>query len=272
MDFITITFAYNLMIWLIVASVIGVYSYEAKFLDLGGLVAAMMIGTIIFISGGLRWIVPLALFFLLSSILTRLAASRQKSRTVKHSPRTAKQVFANGGVAAAAALGYLFYPETGMQLLFLGSLAAATSDTWSTEIGSFSKRKPWMITTIRRVDKGASGGISLIGSAGGIAGALLLGLSGMLIFTGDSLSYYTSIAIYIVIFAGLFGNIIDSLVGALLQSKFVCGVCGTMTEHRLHCDKPTNHDSGINFIDNEVVNFVCALSGGVFAFIAAQNL
>ena len=141
MDFITITFAYHLMIWLIIASIIGVYSYEAKFLDLGGLVAAMMIGTIIFISGGLRWIAPLAMFFLLSSILTRLAASRQKSQTVKHSPRTAKQVFANGGVAAAAAFGYLIYPETEMQLLFLGSLAAATSDTWSTEIGSFSKKQ-----------------------------------------------------------------------------------------------------------------------------------
>ena len=272
MDFITITFAYNLMIWLIVASVIGVYSYEAKFLDLGGLVAAMMIGTIIFISGGLRWVAPLVLFFMLSSILTHLAASRQKSQTVKHSPRTAKQVFANGGVAAAAALGYLIYPETGLQLLFLGSLAAATSDTWSTEIGSFSKSRPRMITTLRIVDKGASGGITLTGSAGGIAGALLLGLSGMLIFTGDSLSYYTSIAIYVVIFAGLFGNIIDSLSGALLQSKFVCGVCATLTEDKLHCDEPTNHDSGINFIDNEVVNFVCALSGGVFAFIAAQNL
>ncbi|TFB13104.1 DUF92 domain-containing protein [Candidatus Marinimicrobia bacterium MT.SAG.4] len=214
----------------------------------------------------------MVLFFLLSSILTHLASSRQKSQTDEHSPRTAKQVFANGGVAAAAALGYLIYPETGLQLLFLGSLAAATSDTWSTEIGSFSKNRPRMITTFRVVDKSASGGISLIGSAGGIAGALLLGLSGILIFTGDSFSYYTSIAIYIVIFAGLFGNIIDSLSGALLQSKFVCGVCGTLTEHKLHCDGPTTHKSGIIFVDNEVVNFVCALSGGLFAFIAAQNL
>ena len=269
MDFITVTFVYKLMIWLIVASVIGVYSHKAKFLDLGGLVAAMMIGTIIFISGGLRWIAPLVLFFLLSSILTHLAASRQKSQTVEHSPRTAKQVFANGGVAAAAALGYLIYPETALQLLFLGSLAAATSDTWSTEIGSFSKSKPRMITTFRIVEKGASGGITLTGSAGGIAGTLLLGLSGMLIFTGDSLSYYSSTGIYIVIFAGLFGNIIDSLVGALLQSKSVCGVCGTLTEDKLHCDEPTTHKSGIKFVDNEVVNFVCALSGGVLALFAA---
>ena len=65
MDFITITFAYHLMIWLIIASVIGVYSYEAKFLDLGGLIAAMTVGTVIFISGGLRWIAPLELFFIL---------------------------------------------------------------------------------------------------------------------------------------------------------------------------------------------------------------
>lgn len=267
MDFITVTFAYHLMTWLIIASVIGVYSYEAKFLDLGGLIAAMIVGTVIFSAGGLRWIAPLALFFLLSSVLTRLAVSRQKGQKTEHSPRTAKQVFANGGVAAIAALGYLFYPETGMQLLFLGSLAAATSDTWSTEIGSFSKSRPRMITTFRVVDKGASGGISLTGIAGGTAGAVLLGLSGRVIFTGDSLPYYYSLGIYIVIFAGLFGNIIDSLLGALLQSKFVCRVCGTLTENKLHCDEPTSHDSGIMFVDNEVVNFVCALSGGALAFI-----
>ena len=267
MNFNTITIAYHLMIWLIIASMIGVYSYKAKFLDLGGLIAAMMIGTIIFISGGIRWIAPLALFFLLSSILTRSAASDQIDKRVEHSPRTAKQVFANGGVAASAALGYLFYPETGMQLLFLGSLAAATSDTWSTEIGSFSKTDPRMITTFRAVEKGTSGGITLTGIAGGIAGAVLLGLSGIMIFTGDSVSYYNSLGIYIVISAGLFGNVTDSLLGALLQSKFVCGVCGTITENKLHCDKPTNQDSGIIFVDNEVVNFVCALSGGVLAFI-----
>ena len=124
-----------------------------------------------------------------------------------------------------------------------------------------------MITTFRVVDIGTSGGISLAGIAGGTAGAVLLGLSGILIFTGDSLSYYYSLGFYIVISAGLFGNIIDSLSGALLQSKFVCRVCGTLTENRLHCDEPTNHDSGIIFVDNEVVNFICALSGGVAAYV-----
>lgn len=266
MDFITINSAYHLMIWLIIASIIGVYSYEAKFLDLGGLIAAMIVGTVIFISGGLRWIAPLALFFLLSSVLTRLAASRRKGQKTEHSPRTAKQVFANGGVAAIAALGYLFYPETEVQMLFLGSLAAATSDTWSTEIGSFSKSKPRMITTFQVVEKGTSGGISLMGGVGGTAGAVLLGLSGILIFTDDSFSYY-SLGIYIVIFSGLLGNIMDSLLGALLQSKFVCKVCGTLTENKLHCNEPTSHDSGIVFVDNEVVNFVCALTGGVVAYV-----
>ena len=105
-----------------------------------------------------------------------------------------------------------------------------------------------------------------MGGAGGAAGAVLLGLSGILIFTDDSLSYY-SLGIYIVIFAGLFGNIIDSFLGALLQSKFVCRVCGTLTENKLHCDEQTTHDSGIIFVDNEVVNFVCALSGGVVAYV-----
>ncbi|MCH7818104.1 MAG: DUF92 domain-containing protein, partial [Candidatus Marinimicrobia bacterium] len=38
----------------------------------------------------------------------------------------------------------------------------------------------------------------------------------------------------------------------------------------LHCDEPTNHASGIKFVDNEVVNSVCALSGGVIAYVVGQ--
>ncbi len=267
MDLTNFTFAYRLLVWLFIASVIGIYSYKLKFLDLGGLVTAMVIGTSIFISGGLQWIAPLALFFLLSSILTRLAENHQRGKKVKHSARTAKQVFANGGMAAIAALGYLLFPYAGFQLFFLGSLAAVTSDTWSTEIGSFSESEPLMITNFKKVKKGVSGGISLIGTLGGISGAFLLGLAGSVIFTGNAGSEYYYTEFQIVILGGLFGNLVDSLVGALLQSKFRCKVCGKITESRIHCNVPTILSSGIGFIDNEAVNISCAISGGAFSYI-----
>jgi len=119
MDLLYTTFAYQFISWLLISSIIGIFSYKSQFLNLGGLIAAMIIGTTIFVSGGIRWIVPLVFFFLFSSILTRLSENNVTGPVVARSARTSKQVIANGGMAAIAALGYLFFPNYGFQLLFL---------------------------------------------------------------------------------------------------------------------------------------------------------
>jgi len=124
-----------------------------------------------------------------------------------------------------------------------------------------------MITNFSRVSNGDSGGVTLIGTVGGIAGAILLALVGTLIFEENSVSDYQKSGLFIVISGGLFGNLMDSLTGALIQSKYTCNVCGTVTEYHIHCDEPTTLFSGIRLIDNEVVNSICAVSGGIFSYI-----
>src|SRR2546425_12354550 len=63
-------------------------------------------------------------------------------------------------------------------LAFAGSLAAATADTWAREIGRHSPIAPRLITNGTRVPPGTDGGMTLLGTAGGIAGAgFVAGLS-----------------------------------------------------------------------------------------------
>src|SRR5206468_12197817 len=81
--------------------------------------------------------------------------------------RTARQVVANGGVAAVAAV-------LGSWPAAAAAIAAAAADTWATEIGAFSPLPPRLITSGRRVTRGTSGGITVLGTLGRVAGAALI--------------------------------------------------------------------------------------------------
>ena len=252
--------------WLVFLVLLALLSQKAKFLSRSGLIAAFSVGSII-IATGEKWLFPLILFFVLSSILTRISAFYKKTEKSERSPRTARQVLANGAVAALSAAGYMLFPIPALIILFLGSLAAATSDTWSTEIGAFSRDQPRMLTNFKKVRKGTSGGITFIGSVGGIVGSAALAVSGLIIFDGESLTHYLDSGIRPVFIGGITGNLFDSFLGATLQSKNRCVVCDSVTEENLHCGQPTLHSTGMRLLNNDSVNFLCSLAGGLSAVI-----
>jgi len=251
--------------WLGFLIFLALLSYMTKFLTRSGLIAALFVGSIIFVTGGEKWIFPLILFFLLSSILTRVSAYLKKTAKSEHSPRTATQVLANGSIAAFSAAAYMIIPNPAFIMLFIGSLAAATSDTWSTEIGAFSGAQPRLLTNFRKVQKGTSGGITLIGIFGGIAGSAALAFSGSIIFDGESRMLYLDSGITSVFLGGISGNLFDSFLGVTLQSKSRCVDCDYITEETSHCGKPTVHSSGLRLLNNDGVNFLCSLTGGLSA-------
>ena len=164
-----------------------------KWLTGGGGVAALAVGGATAWGLGWRGVVLLFAFFISGSLLTRLAGGGGGQRNYR-------QVLANGGVAALAGL-------LGSWRLAAGALAAATADTWATEIGSFSPHPPRLITTWRQVTKGTDGGVTLIGMLGALGGALLIWGAASLLFSSQ----------VVIVWAGLAGMIADSLLGATLQ-------------------------------------------------------
>ncbi len=56
---------------------------------------------------------------------------------------------------------------------FIVCIASANSDTWASEIGSLSKKNPIYIRTFKRIERGTSGAISLLGSIAALSGSLL---------------------------------------------------------------------------------------------------
>jgi uncharacterized membrane protein len=119
----------------------------------------------------------LGTFFVSSTLVGRLAASTRPSGTGTREIRDPRQVVANGGVAAAVATVEFLTPGLGVWLATV-TLAAAAADTWATGMGSLSRRPPRDILKGVVVPPGTSGGVTWIGTTGGLVGAALVALAG----------------------------------------------------------------------------------------------
>lgn len=69
-----------------------------------------------------------------------------------------------------------------------------------------------------------------------------------------------------VVLAGIAGAFADSVAGATLQQRRWCASCEKETERGLHdCGATTTHASGVTLMDNDVVNLLATVVGGVLA-------
>jgi uncharacterized protein (TIGR00297 family) len=249
------------------AAAMAIVSYYFRFLSASGSVGTFLLATVIFGVGGWQWTIPILIFFIFSSLLSKLGKGRKAEFQLmfeKTDTRDAGQVAANGGVAGIVMLCWYLFPQNNVwYLVYLASLAAVTADTWGTEIGLLAKGAPRSIISFRKVETGTSGGVSLPGFVGGALGALLLALSGSSWIRGGALTF----AFIIIVLSGLVGALVDSLLGATVQAQYRCTVCGKITERTLHCGTSSILVRGVRWIDNDVVNWACALAGGIALFL-----
>ncbi len=257
----------EILIGFILAIVIAYLAYRARSLNQSGAIAATVVGTIVFGLGGLQWAILLLIFFITSSALSRLFKKRKQGFDEKYSKgheRDAGQVFGNGGLATAFVLIHALYPESTIGWVgFAAALAAVNADTWATELGVLNPTSPIMITDLRkRVEKGTSGGISLLGTFASLLGAFVIALPA---------SYFTDnwSLLPIITLAGLCGSLFDSLLGATVQAMYYCPTDQKETEkHPLHtCGTETLHIRGWKWLDNDWVNFACGAFGILIAVL-----
>ena len=160
----------------------------------------------------------------------------------------------------------LIYGLTNYHLLqagFAGTLATATADTWATELGVLSPYQPRLITTGERVPTGTSGGITLPGTSAAALGGLSLGL--VFWAVGGFRKSLASLPL-IALVSGLAGSFFDSLLGAAVQAMYYCPICDKETERRIHsCGTKTRPLRGISWINNDTVNFLATMCGGLVA-------
>ncbi|MCC7119270.1 MAG: DUF92 domain-containing protein [Anaerolineales bacterium] len=257
----------QLFIGFLVAAFIAFLAYKVHSLNKSGALAATLSGAMIFGMGGWRWAVLLLAFFITSSALSRAFKHKKKNldeKFSKGSERDAGQVFGNGGVATFFAALIFFQPnEPLIWLGFAASLAAVNADTWATELGVLNPHPPRMITNLSKVvEKGTSGGVSLIGTLASLAGAAFI--AALASFLTDGWSLFLPIT-----FAGLAGSLFDSLLGSTVQAIYYCPTDQKETEqYPLHtCGTQTSLLRGWPWLNNDLVNLACAAFAVGVAFL-----
>lgn len=260
--------AVNYATGLALLALLAALAKKYKALDTKGVIAALTIGLILLVS---NWIALalLMVFFLSSSALT-LFKYKEKERlgtAERKGGRSASQVLCSGAVPAVLAAFSPLIPEHEAQVLLAVAsvIAYANADTWASEIGALSRSQPFLIVNPRtKVPPGVSGGVTLLGEVGAASGSALVALTYSLLTGENALP---------VLLLGWTGEVVDAILGAVLQVKYECPRCRVLWDHPVHvCGSETVYLRGYRWIKNEVVNLVTELAIALAAFLTSLRL
>jgi len=253
----------NFDVGAVAAAAVAIAAYRLRALDASGALAAFVVGGATYGALGPRGAAVLLAFFITSVAFSRLGRARKATLLVdvgKTGRRDGTQVFANGGIAALCALLALWV-DARYAVAFAGAFAAATADTWGTELGALAREQPRSILSLRPIATGLSGGVTRAGTLAEIAGALWIAL------VAELLQPHAFLAVAC---GGFAGALLDSLLGASLQLLRWCPNCKRATEREPHvCGANTTPLRGLSWVGNDAVNFVSTLGGAASAYALA---
>ncbi|MDQ8736263.1 DUF92 domain-containing protein [Paenibacillus sp. LHD-38] len=275
----------RLLAGLLGSGLIAAAAYSVRSLSASGAWSAVVMGTGFVTLGEPVWFGLLIAFFVSSSLLSKWKRKHHAKETAeakyeKTGRRDAGQVWANGGAGLMLCAANALWPDQGWLFAYIGVMAAVNADTWATEIGALSRTAPRSVTSGKPVTAGTSGGVTPLGSAAALAGAVFIGAVAALLLAapqpaeaaagtpggGAAAAAYIAAAAA----AGLAGAFADSLLGATGQAMFRCQVCGSETERAAHCGIAAVKVRGFAWLNNDRVNLLSSLFAGVLAWAIGQ--
>jgi uncharacterized protein (TIGR00297 family) len=180
-----------------------------------GAIAGALVCFVLLASAGPGAFIALVSVFILTWISTRLGYGRKQNlgTAQNREGRTASQVLANLSVSVVCAALFAITGNAAFLVATGAALSEAAADTVSSELGQAGSAKARLITNWKFVPAGTNGGVSIAGTLGGIAAALMV----TLVCAGVGMFPLKQTAASVM--AALFGMIADSYLGATLERR-----------------------------------------------------
>jgi uncharacterized protein (TIGR00297 family) len=198
----------------------------ARALTVAGGVVAAAFGIVIVVFAGFPYLTLLILFVLASTLATRFRFAEKQERHVQegvHGERGVSNVVAHilvpTGLAIAGGVVPPLVPSTAIAILYTAALAFGAADTFASEFGVLAGSAR-SILTASPVRSGTNGGVSDLGEAAALLGALSTAVIAFGLFALFA-SPIPSAALLIgaAATAGFLGCQIDSVLGETLENR-----------------------------------------------------
>ena len=200
----------------IVNVAVAMLALRIRTVSRSGAIVGAAIGMAVYVGAGLAGWLLLVAAFVAAAATSRVGLARKALLGIEEGHggrRGSGNALANCGVAAVAALlaGLTPYQEAAL-LAFVAALTTGASDTAASEIGKAFGRGTYLLPFLTPAAPGASGAISLEGTAAGVASAATMAAA------AAALQLITPTAIWIVTLAATIGSLVESVLGARFEA------------------------------------------------------
>ena len=215
----------ELAIVIVLPLLLALFAYKKNLMTPWATVTAYVLAEIIGLCTNIWWVIAFFMFPIVAFLATKWKLKEKMELGLQEGKKGERSVLNLMGVGVIPAAIAIVYAMTGSQqdllaVAFLSALAVSTSDTVASETGIWAK-KTYMITTLKQIEPGPNGGVSLYGFGTSLLGTLLFALVAyVLIFQRFDLSILYSL---VIVAAGMVGNIMDSILGAVLENPGYIG-------------------------------------------------
>ncbi|MBO4551897.1 MAG: DUF92 domain-containing protein [Candidatus Methanomethylophilaceae archaeon] len=199
--------------------VLSFFAYWKDMLTRSGCISAAFMGIVIGLCGSLSWLILLIVFTLLGFVATLIGLSKKREKGLQegtHGERSYKNVL---GVAIPCCVfafinlfthdSYYYY----MMIGYISTIAVAAADTTASELGT-KDSNVYLITTFKKVEPGTDGGISKFGTMVSLLASVFVSFIGWVVINRS----LDDVMILIPMLAGFIGCMLDSVVGATLET------------------------------------------------------
>ena len=186
----------------------------------GGWISAGILGTILW--GCLSWQgwLSVVIYLLFGSLVTKIGYKFKKEKGIaekRGGRRGPENVW--GSAATGLFLAMMIKLNTAnvplFKIGFAASFAAKLADTFGSEIGKRFGKDTYLITSLKKVERGTEGGISLEGTLASVLGSIFMTYIMLRLSIISTKSQFIIVA-----FSGFLATLSESIIGAKFQNKY----------------------------------------------------